>query len=340
MNSNTIAFSFNQLIKAKKDKYFKETTFAEKEKIISKFICDPEVSYNFLKMIQNIYEKNPRSDTFDTYEVYYNDLQYSLPKNKNKIFYEFLIQKKPNEINKYNSFKYLTCNDPINNFKNIVSKYSIFLDDIKNTEKAKKNLTAIDKYIDEMLQIYNINFFKYYFPPMKEYPIYVYNLYSFLFYKLLKRFRYDKEKNKFDNGRKVEVPYSSEKKIQINYDIGNYFNDIKILFEKFNYSNIDKDLITLKILIFYFQLFENSRDYGLIRDTFIKVINCINSTPMTSEILKRFKFYRENSEIPLEEKDWDDIKINEIIYIKYPKKFPVKIKYFRNELSKLDDKAL
>ena len=79
---------------------------------------------------------------------------------------------------------------------------------------------------------------------------------------------------------------------------------------------------------------------NLIIPTFIKVINCINSTPMTSEILKRFKFYRENSEIPLEEKDWDDIKINEIIYIKYPKKFSVKIKDFRNELLKLDDKVL
>ena len=338
MQEDLTAYSFKMLIKNKKEDYMKKTTFEDKEKIISKFICEPDISFDFLQMLKNNYELTKESKYFDTFEYYFNNLEYSLPKEQNFLFYEFLTKTKPKDKYKFDSYKFLAFNDPIDNFKKINLKYSAFVDEIEDLEKTKKNLAEIDKFIDEMLLVYNINLTDYYFPPMEEYPVYVYNFYSFLLFKLLKKF--ENKRNLFENKNNQTISYTPEEKIEINYQIGKFFDDIKILFEKFKYQNIKKDLKILKIIVFYFKIFEISRDYKKIRDIFLKVIDCINSTPITSDILQRLQFFRKNSNTSIKKEEWDSIGLNEILYINYPMKISVKIKYFRNNILQLNNDQL
>ena len=100
--------------------------------------------------------------------------------------------KKLNPQKYIKSYEYLAIKNPINNFKDIYANYSLFLNSyINENPKAQvlDILNNIDDYIDKMLEVYSINLEAYYFPPMKEYPIYAYNFYSYLFYKTLKKFK-------------------------------------------------------------------------------------------------------------------------------------------------------
>ena len=215
MQEDLTAYSFKMIIKNKKEDYMKKTTFEDKEKIISKFICEPNISFDFLQMLKNNYELTKESKYFDTFEYYFNNLEYSLPKEQNFLFYEFLTKTKPKDKYKFDSYKFLAFNDPIDNFKKINLKYSAFVAEIEDLEKTKKNLAEIDKFIDEMLLVYNINLTDYYFPPMEEYPVYVYNFYSFLLFKLLKKF--ENKRNLFENKNNQTISYTPEEKIEINY---------------------------------------------------------------------------------------------------------------------------
>ena len=129
----------------------KKTTFEDKEKIISRLICEPDISFDFLQMLKNNDELTKESKYFDTFEYYFNNLEYSLPKEQNFLFYEFLTKTKPKDKYEVNSYEFLAFNDPIDNFKKINLKCSAFVNEIQDLEKTKKNLGEIDNFIDEML---------------------------------------------------------------------------------------------------------------------------------------------------------------------------------------------
>jgi len=331
------AYSFKQLIKIKKNKYFKENDFKSRQEIALKFICDPNISSDFLdKYITNcLKEKSDSNDIYNRIDNLYSLLKFSLPKEKNYEYYTLIRDLEPNLADTV--YKYLAFNDPIDNFKNIYNKYSLFINEQRDKTKTNINLEKIEKYIDEMTQVYNKDLQKYYFPPMEEYPIYVYNFYSFLFYKTLKKFKDKKIVEPFNSNKKNISQYTDMEKKMMNYLIGLFFQDVNKIFLKFNYENIQKDLKALKIIFFYFQNFEYLKNYSSFRDIFLKIINCIDSEPITGDILKRFKFFRKNSKIFLTEKEWNSIGINEIVYIDNNPIYPVKIKHFKKDILNLDN---
>ena len=125
----------------------------------------------------------------------------------------------------------------------------------------------------------------------------------------------------------------------IHYSIGLFFEDVRKLFEKLNYDTIQKDLKILKVIFFYFKNLEHSRNYSF-RKMFLNIINCLDSEPITSDILKRFKFFRKNFKTQLKEEDWNSIGINEILYIDNNPLYPVKIKHFKKDILTLEDMPL
>ena len=340
------AYSFKQLILEKRKKYKKESIIKNKEKIVNKFICDPEISKDLLSiytdMAMNKNMNNEEKESlFNNFEDYYHILQYSLPSNENLKFYNALKCLDPQKISKYPEYEYLTLNDPINNFKNIYLKYSALVNEINDLNKVKINLENVKHYIDDMLKVYNVNLSGYYIPPREEYPTYVYNFYSFSFFQTLEKFREKKTKKLFTtNNKSNDKNYNEIEWIKINYHIGLFFKQVNQLFEKFEYKNIHKDLITLKIILYYFKNFEYTRDYHSNGETLKKVINCLDSEPITSDILRRFEFYRKNDKTPIKEEEWDSIGINENLYIKYPTDLRVKIKHFNKNILNLDDDNL
>ena len=350
MKDKSIAYSFSQLIKFQQENYESETDNKQKETIALKFICDPNISKDILNRYTNICKLDTKSDKntseiiFNTFENFYHIFQYSLPANDNLKYYNVLKVYMPEKMSQLPSYEYLTLNDPINNFKNICSNYSIFLAEIDDLSKSKQNLKNINNYIEKMVQIYDYNLAIYYYPPTKEYPIFTYNFYSYLFFKTLNKFKYKKKRNLFTTNQNDKkdgpIPYGENEAIEINYNIGLFFKDVSKLFDKFDYKNIEKDLIILKVIFFYFQSLENTRNFKVISQPFRKIINCLDSKPITKEILKRFKFYRKNSTNPIKEEEWDSIRINEFVYIEYPMKLKVKIKQFKKDILSLNNEEL
>ena len=345
--NKTVAYSFSQLMSNKKQKYKQKTHISEKETIVNKFICDSEISKDLLTTYKIMSENQNLSDEekeslFNTFENYFHILQYSLPPTENLLFYNSLKALNPTNTNLNPSYEYLTKNDPINNFKNIYSIYSVFLKEKNDSNKTKINLKNIQKYIDDMLKVYDIKLKNYYFPPKEEYPIYVYNYYSFAFFKTLAKFRKKKIKKLFKTDKDSndkEEDYNESELIGINYKIGLFFSEAHKLFEKFNYNNISNDLKILKILLYYFKCFEYTRDYNSKSGTFRDIITGLNSGKITSEILKRFQFYTKNNEV-IDEEKWNSIEINEKVYIKHPFELSVKIKYFNKNILNFDDDTL
>lgn len=335
----SIAYSFGQLIQYDKNQYSKESDLEKKQEIVSRFICDPEVSYDFLdKYIKKcLSEKADTNDIYNSIDSYYGVLKYSLSKEKNNIIYKSIRILDPNQVD--TCHKYLAFNDPIENFKNVSAKYLKFLNEINDKNKTAKNLEIINKHIDEMENVYNIDLETYYYPPTKEYPIYSYNFYSFLLYKILKKFRKKKITQPFANNINNNPLYNDEEKKMIHYSIGLFFEDVRKLFEKLNYDTIQKDLKILKVIFFYFKNLEHSRNYSF-RKMFLNIINCLDSEPITSDILKRFKFFRKNFKTQLKEEDWNSIGINEILYIDNNPLYPVKIKHFKKDILTLEDMPL
>ena len=253
-----IAKSFKQLIKKNKQNYCKAITFEEKEKIVDKFICDPDISYDFLNFLlektKNSIEQE-RENCLDTFEEYFPTLIYSLSSEANRYFYESFRELRPEdkEILSY-KYQYFMINEPIDNFKTISDKYSLFIAEIKDREKTKKNIKNIECYIDQMSEIYNVDLGKYYFPPLVEYPIYIYNFYSFLFFKLLKKFML-KKKELFNDYVKEDLHYTFDEKVDIYYCIGKFFKDANIIkYFLFCWNQIILNFIIFTKKIFIFDL--------------------------------------------------------------------------------------
>ena len=78
-----------------------------------------------------------------------------------------------------------------------------------------------------MIQIYDNNLASYYYPPTKEYPIFTYNFYSYLFFKTLNKFKYKKARKIFTTNKSDKkddlILYNEKEAIEINYNIGIFF---------------------------------------------------------------------------------------------------------------------
>ena len=122
----SIAFSFKQLINLTRNKYFSET-YEKKEEIAKNFICDPDVSFDVLNRYYDMYIAKKAEDSiiYDSLENYYGIIQYSLLNEKNKKFFKLMKQLNPQKYIK--SYEYLAIKSPINNFKDIYTNYSVFL---------------------------------------------------------------------------------------------------------------------------------------------------------------------------------------------------------------------
>ena len=62
------------------------------------------------------------------------------------------------------------------------------------------------------------------------------------------------------------------------------------MFQKFSYNNIENDLIVLKIVTLYLTIFEKKRRCYDILDQIKEVSACLNSTPLSCEILKKLNY--------------------------------------------------
>ena len=90
----------------------------------------------------------------------------------------------------------------------------------------------------------------------------------------------------------------------------------------------------------YFKSFEYTREFYSNDETFDKIVKCLNSEAITSDILKRCDLYKKNKNTPIKENEWDTFGFNENVYIKYPIQTRVKIKHFNKDILKLNDDRL
>jgi hypothetical protein len=333
------AYCFSQLIQKKRQDYFQAKNIEDKEKIMENFICDQDISNDFLLSLFNHYniKENDSEVIFETIHSYYTILVYSLNKNQNSQYYSILknITKKSNNLEK---FEFFSNNDPIDNFKNILN---IFKDLNRKNHEYLNNKENIINNIYENIQkvlnnIYDIELDSYNLPPLKEYPIYAYNFYNYQIYKIMKKFEKKRIKCLFENNKVKYKEFDNPDEKWESYEMLMHFLlDVKTLFIKFDYKNIEKDIKILKTIIFYLKLIEYSRNYLNIRENFLNIIQCLESTPITDKILEKYNLYRVNSNIPIKKEEWDSIGINEEIIIKYPYYRVAKIKHFNGRKSSI-----
>ena len=335
MESTTEAYSFKQLFTKKRKDYYDANDFNKKKKIINKYICDQEVSNNFLDILS---KHKVTKELLNTFETYFNSLKYSLNVQENSKYYNFLQDlcnklKYKTEMKKY---EYLSQNDPINNFTKIIEHYSKIesINNYSSDNEIKQLIDNIDKYIDELKNVYNYALKEFYFPPNQIYPIYAYNYYSYKIFNILKKLQTVKRVKIFKTTNDKILPSGISSKKRLYIQINSILSNFASLFQKFSYNNIEKDLIVLKIVTLYLTIFEKSREFYSIFDEIKEVSACLNSTPINSDILNIIEIYRENSNTPVKPEEWDSIGLNENIYVKNFDMLKTKIKRFNNSILK------
>lgn len=335
MQFTTEAYSFKQLFEKKRNDYFNKKDFKEKEEIINNFICDQKVSNDFLEILS---KKNPTKQLINTFEVYFNLLKYSMTVKENSNHYKFFqnLCNKFKITNNMEKFEYLSKNDPINNFKKINEYYSNIENITINTpeDEVQKLIDKIDKFINDMINVYETRLKEYYFPANQAFPIYAYNYYSYKIFNTLKKLQTVKRIKLFKTSNNNLVPSNISIKKGLYEQINSILSNFSQLFNKFNYNNIGNDLIVLKIVSLYLTIFEKSRSYHSIIEQIREVSACLNSTPITCDILKNIEIYRENSDIPVNSKEWDSIGLNENVYVNNFDTIKTQIKRFNNNILK------
>ena len=192
-----------------------------------------------------------------------------------------------------------------------------------------------------MTKVYELDLGTFYYPPMKDYPIYSYHFYSFKIFNILKKFNKKKNNLKFKTtSNNNNNTYLFKEKLDMYQKVGQLLKQFDPLFKKLKCNNIEKDLKTLRALSFYLQIFESTRNYFGIMKQLKEIIGSIDSIPIDSKILEKIKLYKENSNIPIKEEDWNSIKMNELVFIESPFKLPVRIKQFNDSILKLNKNDL
>ena len=344
MNNITIfddktAYSFGQLIEKYRNSYYNAKDISDKENIITNYIIDSQISYEFLQLLISSYASKTQDNiTFlETILSYFNILVYSLNLEQVKNIID--IMQKYNLYINNEKYNFLMGNEPIFNFTEIFNVYQ----NINKKCDKETIINEIDEYIKKMSKIiYDIELDNYYFPPSPEQPNYAYNYFSFKIFKILNNFQKCRTKAKFYvNNKKIKKKYIDYKNITNKWDIYKqiylFFLDIKSLLDQFINNNIEKNIKILKIITFHLNLFEHSRDYFKTRTELKKTIACLNSNPISNKILDKYKLYRADDNNIITKDNWDKIGINEEIVIKEPFQVNVKIKHFNENILEFDD---
>jgi len=375
------AKSLKGIVESLIQEYNKAQTFQEKIDIIEKkrLILDPSISKNFLnELIEKI--KTKEYDNLN-FKKYYSFLKFSLPKNENKIFYEFSLidkntltnsNKDKSEIKSENdAIQYLSLHEPRENFSIIIEKILSFKDDYNNKDLFFKN---ISEFLKELDYVFCHDFSGEIFYPMFSYPIYSYNFLCWMFIKIIKNFDKKRKLNKDENANlfneKMKVDeYEESIKIIEKIEDSDFYDDNKNTLEEYkddkekikNYNRLlyflslfskmlknlsltdDKsNLIKIKIMIFYFHLFEMNRFSNDIFKCISQILKCIEKPDISYDLLADYKIYLfGNEHIPIDSEKWNSISPNDYIKILIDNiLYDVKIKNFNTNINNYEGEAL
>lgn len=360
MEDNIEVFPFSKLVDKKEEEYYK-AQFSEKEKLAQKLIFSPNISKNYLDEIIKFYDLNEKSpkDSVGMKFLYknFNLHQFSLSKNNNKRYYNYFTSKTGKDLINKNHLKYLTENDPKNNFKLIINNFMNLNDNLEEEKQISFQINIIDTFLVNMFKVYNIDFNNItYFPPMKEYKNYSYNYFSRKILEVLARFRKKRKRVKFHldktddnknnenntnnkNANNIYENYSTVEEKYCSYiNIQRYFNIFSNLINNLG-TNHEINIKIIKVMLFYLILLEITRDIRGVNDKVKIVVESFNSVPINEQILEKYAIFKINSIKKIEKKDWNSIEFNETVIIQIDRfnKISCKIKHFNTKILQLND---
>ena len=304
---------FNMLFKLMKYKYDNAKGQKEIDKIIAIFMIDEDLSNNYLnKLIKDGINDNNQ----EHYNISYSILKFSLKNEQKKNFIKYTdetIKNKQNEL----WFTEVSIIDYFNEF-------ILFFENNINENNKKDSLNIIDYKIDILFDVFNVDFYKYNFPPINNNKNYIYNFFFREFIFIISLFR-NKRKNKiFDvsdqssNTRENNDNYTKYKTIEEKFD--EYYKLSKFLgyLKEMKYDNNErKNYIKLRIICFYLYLFEQKRSFDLFKiNLVIKVIKSLNSEDISEKILEKYKMFKTNEEEFITKTEWKNLNIHDFINIK------------------------
>lgn len=335
---------FKELIILKTKEYY-NASFVEKEKLADKLCFIPEVSKHYLNEIISNYKITKNSVKASKEMIFFyqkfNLHQFSLSANDNTDFYKYFLTKTEKDLKTKIHLKYLTKNNPMLNFSKLIDIYMIL--DANNDEKneIKDKVEKIDSYINEMFQIYNIEFNNItYFPPHKNYANYSYNYYTRALLTILIKFR-KKRKLFYINNSNNNQDYICFSNIDERYnsyiEIQKLFVYFQNIINNFNEENHEKNIIVIKIMLVYLYFLEISRNFSIINDCVENVTFAMDSLPITDEILEKFQIFNKETNKQITKEDWKSIGFDDNVIIKIDRanKFECKIKHFNNKILEL-----
>lgn len=332
------AKSVRAIITSYISEYKNAVSFDEKRKIIEekRLILIPYISIDFLEIIIN---QQPYDKLL--FRKYYEFLRFSLSKTDNKKLYKFALLTPSDIYNYYSnsskedinndnmSLEYLTLYNPYEHF-------SIIIDNILSFKKINNAPEEIMKYTDKLDLIFGHDFGNELFSVNCDYPIYSYNYLTWKFLQLINNFQkirkndsdYWKKKNNIFNVTKNSpiisdysdennylIDYSTSSEKIISYDKLFYFLS---LFQKGmkNLSNKDhkQNLIKIKIMIFYLQIFEQNRFSDKIIENIKRIIEYYEVPEISSDIIKYYEMYLED-DTPVTFENWDQINPDDYVKI-------------------------
>ena len=336
---------FQELIILKTKEYY-NASFDEKEKLADKLCFVPEVSKHYLNEIISHYKitinslKSSKGMLF--FYQKFNLHQFSLSKNDNTDFYKYFLSKTGKDLKSKIHLKYLTNNNPMLNFSDLVNIYMRLDANNDGQNEIKDKVEIIDNYINERLHIYNIEFNNItYFPPNKNYTNYSYNYYTRVLLTILIKFR-KKRKLFFINNNNSTQDYLCSFTLNERYysyiEIRKLFEYFQNIIKNFNENNHEKNIKIIKIMLVYLYFLEISRKFSTINDCVDIVTNAIDSLPITDKILEKFQIFNKKTNQQLTKEDWDSIGFDDKVIIKIDKanKFECKIKHFNNKILELN----
>lgn len=338
---------FKKLIDRKKMEYLKATSFSEKENLAEKLFFIPEISKNFLDEIikkYNIEEKSLLSSKemkyfYDKFNLH----QFSLSNNQNSHYYKtYFLSKNGKDIKTKIHLKYLATNNPMLNFKKIIDFFLELDENETDQNKALSKINDIDNSLSEMFKVYNIDFNdKTYFPPMKEYINYSYNYFTRVLLTVLIKFK--KQRKIFNTNKKIDneeyINFSTINGKLFTYaNIKAYFEDFKNLIENLNEKEHEKNIKIIKIMLFYLNCLEMTRNYSSIQTSEKKIVLSMNSSPINNQILEKYNIFKANSNKKIEKDDWNLIDFDETVMVEVNQfnKISCKIKHFNTKLLELN----
>ena len=276
-----------------------------------------------------------------------------------------------------NAAKYMSLYEPKENFSIITEKILSFKND--NKDSFLKNMS---EFLNEMDYVFCHDFSDEIFYPMTSFPIYSYNYLCWIFIKTIKKFGQKRklnenektnlffvEKIKVDEEENGQRGGNENAKTCENINVSDFYSDKNTLVEYKddnekikNYNRLlyflslfsktfknlslvdDKSNLTkIKIMIFYFHLFEMNRFSNDIFKCISKILKSIESPNISYDLLTDYKMYYLLGDklIPIDSKNWNKIMPNDYIKIIIDDtEINVKIKNFNANISNYKGEAM